>query len=234
MRSPYAPMLMLLIGCPEPQQAILNSAGDYALQFPQEGSPCISGEIARPSLMTVEGWFMLPADASAPILPLWVWENEFAAFITPDNVLYVNTGEALPTGLATPVDIRDGSWHHVAITWDTFDARIFIDGALVDEGPLPVKGNNTSAFSIGCWPEVGNIVGLADEVRISSSLQYDGSFSPQATHPVDEGTLSAWRFDEGYGLTASDTADVYRLLLQDLYWLPLETESDQGGTDSGE
>jgi hypothetical protein len=233
MRSPCAPLLLLLIGCQEPQRAILNSAGSYALQFTQTGAPCIVGELERPSLLTIEGWFMLPTDATSPILPLWVWENELAVFITPDDVLYVNTGEALPTGLATPVGIRDGEWHHVAITWDTFEAQIFIDGALLDTGALPVKGNTNTTLHMGCWPREGNIVGLVDDVRISSSIRYADSFTPQADHSVDEDSIATWRLDEGYGLTATDTEAVHSLVLRELYWLPLETGADPDRSDSG-
>lgn len=62
-----------------------------------------------------------------------------------------------------------GSWHHVAITWDSTSLVLFVDGVAVDSvstaGNLAVHSSNTS--SIGATASgSGSFIGKIDEVRV--------------------------------------------------------------------
>lgn len=223
-----------LAGCAEPQTAVLVDGEEFALQFPSSGAPCASGSLEPSSLVTVEGWYRIDADHSDTIQPLAVG-NGLAIWFGIDGRLYVNEGEEAPTGISAPVGIDDGSWHHVAVTWDTFEAFIFIDGIRLGSGALARQGSTPGAsWSLGCWPGVGHLEGLMDEVRVSGSIRYDDDFTPQAPLQADDATRALWRFDEGIGTTTTGELGT-TLTLTDTYWSQVNGAAGQGeGTPSAD
>jgi len=91
-----------------------------------------------------------------------------------------------------------GTWHHVAMTWDTTEVpgsiALFLDGRLAQKLSLaPLKGgflkqtNEFPYFSIGAplWRKSGNEFqfykadGVIDEVRISNIVRYKEDFVPE-------------------------------------------------------
>jgi hypothetical protein len=134
---------------------------------------------------------------------------------------------------ATP-RVDDGTWHHIALQRRASDGRlqIFIDGLLrrdVDgpngaldypNGAQPVSwcGSNQSQpcsadpyIVLGAEKhDVDSNIPLAfkgwlDELRLSTSLRWAGSFAPQVTpYAVDAATAALYHFDEGAGDVIND------------------------------
>ena len=103
-------------------------------------------------------------------------------------------------------------WHHVAWSYDLAVSRLFLDGELVGtmESVAPVLQPDRP-MRIGAWVEGdGSIVsyrrGRVDEVRVSSSVRYDGAFPLQRRFEPDAATVLLLHLDEGTGTTVNDTS----------------------------
>ena len=70
-------------------------------------------------------------------------------------------------------DMQDGTWHHVAGTYDGKNTRIYLDGVKLSDGPLELDflGTNDQDLRIGCVkgkPHYTFTEGVIDEVAIWS------------------------------------------------------------------
>jgi hypothetical protein len=124
-------------------------------------------------------------------------------------------------------DLRDGSWHHVALTRDATSGllRIFVDGA----PQAQVTGTATTgdvSYRVGrstSWPadpflvigaekhdyapEYPSFAGWIDDLRLSTGVRHTGTFArPSTPHPLDASTVALYRFDETSGTTVGDLA----------------------------
>ncbi|MFT4977488.1 MAG: hypothetical protein ACI8S6_003393 [Myxococcota bacterium] len=231
MRTLCGPLLLLMSGCPEPQEAMLDVGDGFALLYEASGSPCATGAATMPLLLTAEGWFQIAPEHSDRDLPLLAWGGQFAIWLGSDGRLHASSGDDGSAGISTPLTIDDGDWHHVAVTWDTFDAEMYIDGLRLASGIMERPGGTpTTALSVGCWPGVGSMEGMLDEVRISSSIVYTSDFTPQLPLTTDDDTLGLWHFDEVPSDVATDTLGSIDLSLRGVSWLAVEGPADQGVT----
>ena len=148
----------------------------------------------------------------------------------------VNNGNASYTLVGTG-DLRDGLWHHVAVTRSNANGmlRIFIDGMMNASGTGPtgnVAYNPNRNLSTDCQSQGGlcinepNIIlgaekhdydpntypsfnGWMDELRISNSIRYVGNFTaPTTEFAVDGQTVGLFHFNEGSGNTIDDASGV--------------------------
>jgi len=108
-------------------------------------------------------------------------------------------------------DWRKDQWHHVALQWKLDDGgktamALFIDGKLASDRctaggqslgaeplqvkaiPLPVQ---VGSMNTGFRPADADI----DELRISSTRRYEGTFAPAKRFEVDGDTLALFHFD---------------------------------------
>ncbi len=105
-----------------------------------------------------------------------------------------------PSEIVAPVDICDGKWHYLAMTYDGKEVRLFVDGKQVkaqavkkragrkaDPGPLGIGAAQEGKQRIGCD-------GFVDEVRISSTLRKIEGV-PAGPLALDQETVGLWRFD---------------------------------------
>jgi len=227
---------LLLSGCQEPQTAVLKDGTDYALFYPSTGTPCASAELEPTLLLTVEGWFRVDPGHTDTVQPLAAWGNVLAMWLGTDGRIYVSDGDDGPTGISAAAAIDDGGWHHVALTWDTFDMELFVDGALLTSGAVARPGGADSNLTIGCWPGIGSMEGLIDEVRLTDGIRYTDSFTPEA--PLDSSgvLLDLWHFDDGIG-TSTTGENGTTLELSGIFWESVDGAANQGtssgGSDSG-
>jgi len=111
------------------------------------------------------------------------------------SFFYSVSKEGDHTGFDYGMNWKPGTWHHVAITWDTTEKpgnmALFLDGRLARNVPLtplkkgfPIQGNEYPCFCIGShlWRKSGNPMqfnradGVIDEVRISNIVRYRENF----------------------------------------------------------
>jgi hypothetical protein len=103
--------------------------------------------------------------------------------------------------LQTPAPIGARQWHHVALTYASGRASLYLDGNLAASAPgqatiptaneaLGIGRNFYNAFAYR---------GRVDELRISSVARYTASFTPSERLGADADTLLLLHFDEGTG-----------------------------------
>ena len=136
----------------------------------------------------------------------------------------VGNGSSAATLCGTS-DLRDGAWHHVAVTRRRSDGQIsiFVDGTLqawVDgpDGDISYRNDRTTTYAndrflvIGAekhdlGPAYPGFSGWIDEVRISNTLRYTANFTrPTAMFASDSNTLALYHFNEGTGNMVKDVS----------------------------
>lgn len=212
--------LPLIGGCTEPQVGVLVSEGDFAIQFSSVVDGCMSGQFDRPAVMTVEAWLNLHPATQRQTVSLFGWENEFSVVLVDDTDLVVRAGG--PDSVVVPVTLTDKQWHHLAVTWDTFETVVFVDGVRRGSGRLESTVSNSASFSFGCPDNANSAVGLIDDLRLSNYVIYSADFQPQLSLQPEADTVSLWSFSEGFGTVSHDHQQNMVLTLEDLYWLPVE------------
>ncbi len=126
-------------------------------------------------------------------------------------------------------NVLDGIWHHVAVTRQigTGQLQLYVDGTLDMQLPAGTNTSGNVSYNTARTTSVPNsdpflvlgaekhdsgatfpsFRGVLDELRISNTLRYAGSFSrPIAPFTADGNTVALYHFDEGSGLTANDSA----------------------------
>jgi hypothetical protein len=146
----------------------------------------------------------------------------------------VNNGSSSYTLLGFG-DIRDGMWHHVAVTrsFSSGQLRIFVDGAINATGTGPTGNisynpsrsltNSCGEGSDPCVNEPYIVLGAEkhdydpmtypsfdgwmDELRISDVIRYSSNFTPLASEfSPDANTVALFHFNEGSGTYIGNSA----------------------------
>jgi hypothetical protein len=117
-----------------------------------------------------------------------------------------------PAEIKSGLDITDGQWHHVAMTFDGNRVELFVDGRLVKG--TDVKRMRSGGPSGPLWigaipPQKIGCDGLVDEVRVSRVIRtFDAA--PHMPLAVDEHALGLWHLDEIVGGSLRDAASAAR------------------------
>ena len=163
-----------------------------------------------------EAWVNLDKSKSSPaILAATTTGGTYNAVITvrdDQGLIHFgvsNGGPGLTTSYA--VDPHDATWHHVAgcrkITGASVTLTLFWDGQLVDT----VAGSTSqigpaSDLRLGSlsYATTDGLGGYIDEVRVSSTIRYTGSFTPAPRLQNDGATALLLHFDSLAGGTFAD------------------------------
>ena len=91
------------------------------------------------------------------------------------NVAFVFTTNNDWTYTTGPTTVNDGSWHHVAGTYDGKDSRVYIDGKLDVEAPQgPMDASPAGPVTIGGTVQGHFFTGVIDDVGIfNTALEID-------------------------------------------------------------
>ncbi|MFH1467505.1 MAG: LamG-like jellyroll fold domain-containing protein [Pseudomonadota bacterium] len=126
--------------------------------------------------------------------------------------------EDLASGGNHPVvaatDVRDGAWHHAAVTYDGGAWALYLDGALdgaADTGGATPRHDSVQHLAVATAMNTlgepkGYFLGAIDEVRIWDRALGAAEIAAGLDLPlaVGEGLLARWGFDEGAGTEAAD------------------------------
>lgn len=128
---------------------------------------------------------------------------------------YAGTGELsfyapgyTPAEIKSGVDVVDGKWRRVGVTFDGKRVKLYVDGQLAKQTDVKRtrEGGKINELWVGAYPPQNiGCDGLVDEVRISSSLREleedvgrnsdVGRNKRSAVPAEDANTLALWRFD---------------------------------------
>ena len=130
--------------------------------------------------------------------------------------LWLRTNNQIFTGNAL---VNDGQWHHVAISYDGANFNFYVNGNLDISRPAAnfvFTVGGYGAWLGGGWPppnSTGRITwpynGALDEVRIWNVARSAAQISANANRELsgtETGLTNYWRFNEGSGGVAIDTA----------------------------
>jgi glucose/arabinose dehydrogenase len=195
-------------------------AGDFTIEFWMNAAAADNTTAAvscGANTAWIDGNVILDRDRSGA-------DRKFGVSIAGGVVVFGVSGDG--TGDLTICGARpvlDDRWHHVAVERRRADGWmwLFVDGVLEAEadGPdgdvsypddaTPSSPNDpflvlgAEKFDTGAAYD-----GLMDEVRISSSLRYEGVFTrPTSPFSTDADTAALYHLDEGVGAVAGDAAD---------------------------
>jgi hypothetical protein len=159
--------------------------------------------------------------------------RKFGLSLAGGSVVFgVTNGAGSSRTICGSTDLRDGEWHHVAVQRRRSDGRLWlwVDGRLEARrdgpgGDLSYPDDGVPGDQCGgpcTWSDPFLVIGAEkhdagsaypsyhgwlDELRLSTTLRYLGSFSPRARFRVDPDTAALYHFDEGQGTTIHDAAN---------------------------
>jgi cysteine-rich repeat protein len=149
-------------------------------------------------------------------------------------VTKLGTPQSVVTGVA---ECADGAWHHVAFCREPSvgmppTLTLYLDGGVIgtnkgiqnEDQPLP------GVVHLGSPAEEAAMGGRIDELRVSSTLRYDGPFTPLARLPApDAETVAHFRFDDGVDGNLYEEASSTTIVTgMQLTFLPMENFSSPG------
>ena len=92
----------------------------------------LASPLSSASAFTIEGWFKLPQSDEVGVL--WGVNtssggNVLWPLVNGDSSMKINAGSTSSSFSISPVNIRDGNWHHVAVTHDgSNNYDVYVDG----------------------------------------------------------------------------------------------------------
>ena len=112
-------------------------------------------------------------------------------------------------------EIEYGDWHHVAVTYDGFEWRLYLDGDLEMRTVHRMTPQYESWHHFGVGTALdnkgnsnGRFKGAIDEVRVWNYARTQPSIRQTINEEIiqEEGLLGRWGFNEGSGVVAEDSS----------------------------
>jgi len=106
--------------------------------------------------------------------------------------------------------VASNGWFHLAGVYDPSigHARLYVNGIQVgQQATVGTPAANSDELRIGIdWDFGCAMLGVIDEVRISSVARYSAAFTPVTTFVPDPSTIALYHFDEYTGAVATDSS----------------------------
>lgn len=197
----------------------VNVAGDFTLEFWMRAEP---GSNTAPDC-AANGWYYgnivvdRDVDGAGD-------HGDYGVALCDGRIAFgVSAGDDDRLALGA-TGVTDDRWHHIAVTrTDGGMLTIYVDGrrdgqAAGPSGPIdyridrPTEQPDSDPYLVlGAekYDYEGSFYynGWLDDLHISASVRYTGDFTPPAApHEPDAATVALYRFDEGAGITVSDSS----------------------------
>lgn len=215
------------IRCGEPSNALNVGAADLTLEWwvLADAGNTSNGVTAGANYSWISGNIMVDRDLLGSVGNGGDWgcslDDGRVAFGVEDSLGNQYT-------IIGTTDIRDGQWHHVAITYQysTGDIAVYVDGSREAYQADAVPNNSNLSYDDArspstydpfiClggekhaidWPQ-GQFIGRIDEFRVSDTLRYTGASYTVPTAPFLPGanTQGLFHFDENTGAVVRDSS----------------------------
>src|SRR3989338_7906490 len=161
----------------------LNGVNDYV-------TVTRSASIEPASAITVEMWVKnAPADSATRYIlsKITGGDASYAIYTLSANTwrFYIRTSSGLYISANNTSNLNDGSWHHIAGTYDGSFVRFFVDGTQIGTA---TTASGTISYDVSQDLRLGNYNGSLysarmglDEVRVSDTARYTSNFTPSTT-----------------------------------------------------
>lgn len=166
---------------------------------------------------TTEGWFYF--NALNTERALYDFRNESAGdnriSVTEDGAGNVDVQVAGATIISsTGALLSTGTWHHIAVTRDGTNVRLFIDGALAGSATNASDLGTSASLHLGAdFQDTDGFEGFIDDFRVEYGVaKYTATFTPPtAALKGDKDTAILLHFDGANGSTSTnDDTVVYQ------------------------
>jgi mono/diheme cytochrome c family protein len=178
----------------------------------------VAGAVAQPREvyhqppLTVECWARLDDKAGFNVLvanhPKESAEHWEIYSYAGSGVFSVYLPGYAPAEVLSGVDVTDGKWHYLAMTFDGRRVRLYVDARLVRDAAVKRQRTGGPAGPLyfgGYPPQKIGCAGLLDEVRISRGLRPVDRV-PAGPFRSDDQTVGLWHFDAVEGNRLPDSA----------------------------
>ena len=163
---------------------------------------------------TIEAWvWQETTNTNLHMISKWGTAPEASYELEADNGflrLATNNGVNNTTVLVAPTAMPLQAWTHVAATFSSGMAHLFVNGTEVTQGPMDVPANSAKPLSLGReGPPLNSryFDGRLDEIRIwnvaRTQSQIMATMNTVISAPT-AGLIGYWRLDEGTGQTIHD------------------------------
>lgn len=162
---------------------------------------------------TIEFWTRFPSEPRTAFFLSYATAAEHDAIVISHGQrleLTVNN-ETMKPDPGPGIDLRDGAWHHVAVTWDgeTGEARLYRDGVLaessrgragarLESGGILVLGEEQDTLG-GGFDRDQSLIARMDELRVWNVVrtadQIKAGLTPGTLTGSAPGLVLAWSFD---------------------------------------
>ena len=170
----------------------------------------IASQLSSISAYTIEGWFKLPESDEVGVL--WGVNsssggNVLWPLVNGDSSMKINAGSTSGSFDISPVNIRDGNWHHVAVTHDGSDNYdVYVDGNKYKDHTGNSSYNSTDKISIGMEYDTGSKSDYCsmycNDFRVSNFRRYTDS-----TYTVPTAAFLTSAGDINKHIVVNSTAD---------------------------
>lgn len=147
-------------------QAFAFDGGDDSAQAPTTGFP--TGNADR----TLEMWVKLDAFVTEENFfggygNFGSYSQTYSLSASGSTLLFSQWGDAV---FGRDRSLEVGKWYHIAVTNQRENVALYLDGAIIETGNVPINTPVGTQFIIG-WPgptygEIRRLKGVVDEVRI--------------------------------------------------------------------
>ncbi len=198
------------ITAPESSQSYIASysavaSDNFALSFDGSNDLAQDGMVANAAEFTAEAWvWAQTANQAAILIGNFDDNNGWSLELLNGRPVFWRGLNGSWANVSSATTLSTQAWHHVAVTHvaSTGVARIFVDGQQVATGTVGVLGQGPNIF-LGGASGYPYFTGLLDEVRLSNSVRYTGSYTvPTAGFSSDAQTIALFSLNEGTGQTA--------------------------------
>jgi hypothetical protein len=160
---------------------------------------------------TIETWVKMESYTQYMQIVAKKWQMRMEGVSAPSNVGFYYWNGASFRGWTSTISFDVGSWHHVAVTFDSATTTLYfwIDGA--DAGNHLESGNpatDSTIATIGFNVGGTSFDGAIQCVRISDIKRYTGAFTPSTVlFSSDANTLGLWWLDGNLTDQSSNSFD---------------------------
>lgn len=175
-------------------ESVLNNLSTLTMEALINARDFSNGEIS--SIMGIEGEFLIRlGDANFE-------RNQIQVATSGGNFPGRDSSKGLPTN----------KWVHIAVTFDSGNVQIFVDGTLQSVGRINLSKVNlgvrgVDGFYVGrSYNDDRWLNGSISEARIWNKVRTQEEITEgiYAVDPESEGLVSYWKFDEGEGDNVAD------------------------------
>ncbi len=158
---------------------------------------------------TIEAWIKTPNTIQQNIVSQIVANTGYAFFKIGGNLYlqYYSSGgfQNGANSLVVAAGIDDDQWHHVAVSQNGVNGKIYVDGALIHDVDvmLPID-ETTEEVRIGYEDFVGALTGSVDEVRFWDYQRSDAEILTYYDSELvgnESGLVAYYSFNDGTGST---------------------------------